>query len=372
MNTRYLKSLVNPILEKKMLFIGGPRQSGKTTFAKSFLKEETAYLNWDFDEDREKILRNTIPLEHSLLVLDEIHKYPRWRNWIKGYFDKYKQSNKFIVTGSAKLDIYRKGGDSLQGRYRYLRLYPFSFKEIGGQNSTDIDNLMNYSPFPEPFLAQSSKEAKIWSREYRSRVIQEDLLSLEKVNEISLLEKLYLYLPSRVGSPLSLNSLREDIGVSFDSIKRWTEIFERLYAIFRIYPYTHKKLNSLKKESKHYHFDWTLVENEGARFENLIAFHLLKHVHFLQDSEGEDVELYFYRDREKREVDFILSNKNEPTHLIEVKLADKTPSEHLLYLKKKFPNAKAFQIVFKDGVYERTNDIWTISASRFLKEELSI
>jgi uncharacterized protein len=372
MTQRYLKSYVEPILSKKMLFLGGPRQSGKTTFAKTFLKNSKAYLNWDFDADRELILKNELPLEYRRIVLDEIHKYPRWRNWIKGYYDKYKDEHEFFVTGSARLDLYRKGGDSLQGRYRYLRLYPFSFREVGAKTQSDLNDFMNFSAFPEPFLEKSKTNSKIWSRDYRTRLIREDLLDLEKVNEVSLLEKLLILLPKRVGSPLSLNAIREDLSVSFESVKKWIEIYERLYAIFRIYPYQHKKLSALKKEAKHYHFDWTVVENEAARFENLIAFHLLKHVHFLQDTKGENIELYYHRDREKREVDFLIANDKTPLMLIEVKQTDKKPSDALIYLKKKFPQASAFQVLQSNGVYQIRDDVKIISANRFLREFIEV
>ena len=365
---RYLSPYINQILKKKMVFVGGPRQSGKTTLAKTFINNQDAYLNWDFDIDRERILKNNIPLQFPLLILDEIHKYPRWRNWLKGYYDKYSPRIKFLITGSAKLDLYRRGGDSLQGRYRYLRLYPFSFKETNSNAEKIIHELMSYSGFPEPFLAKSETESRIWSREYRTRLIKEDLVDLENIQNTAIFEKLLLLLPERVGSPLSINSLREDLSVAHDTISRWLEIYERLYGIFRIYPFQNTKLKSLKKESKHYHFDWTLVEDKGARFENLIAFHLLKHVHFLQDTKGIDINLYYFRDIEKREIDFVIVQDKKPLAFIEAKISDTKPTTSLNYIRQKFPNARIIQVLLENDLHSDYRGIEIMGAKKFLSE----
>ena len=318
---RYVEHPVIEDLKHKMVFIGGPRQSGKTTLAKYLCERLGAeptkrYLNWDAAEDRENIMLERFPAGAGPLVLDEIHKYSRWRQVVKGLFDKRKSELHILITGSARLDHYRRGGDSLQGRYHFYRLLPLSCAELGVASIATIHDLLMYGGFPEPFLLQSEKESRRWSREYRSRVIQGDLADLENVQDVNIIENMVIRLPELVGSPLSLNSLREDLQVSHQSVSRWMGMLENLYMIFRIYPFGASRIRAVKKESKHYHLDWTQVKDPGARFENLVAFHLLKWVFFLQDTEGRDVELRYFRDVDKREVDFVILEDNKPLHFI--------------------------------------------------------
>lgn len=341
---RYLTPNVKRDLQKKMVIIGGPRQVGKTTLAQHILgKARNGYLNWDNPEHREKILKRELP-SSAVWVFDEIHKYRGWRNYIKGLYDVLGKQHKFLITGSARLDYYRHAGDSLQGRYHYLRLHPLSVAELKLSSAKDFQFLLNFSGFPEPFLEGSEVEARRWSREYRQRLIHEDLLSLERVDDVSNIELLMLRLPSLVGSPLSINSLREDIQVSHKAISNWLNIFERLYAIFRIPPFGAPKIRAVKKEQKHYHFDWSLVENSGYRFENLVASHLLKWTHYLEDTEGRDVELRYFRDIDGREVDFIVTEKAKPMLAIECKWDDTDISKSLKYFKARFPFCEAWQI----------------------------
>jgi hypothetical protein len=351
-------------LSKKMVFISGPRQCGKTTLANKIIEnfkssEIRAYMNWDFGADREHILKEQFPAGSGILVLDEIHRYSRWRQVVKGLFDKRKHELKILVTGSGQLDYYRHGGDSLQGRYYSYRLHPFALNEISTGDKEDLLSLFRYGGFPEPFLSASEKETRRWSRDYRSRVINEDLSSLETVKDISLLELLALRLPELVGSPLSINAIRNDLQVTHQSVSRWLLMLERVYMIFRIYPFGAPAIRAVKKEAKHYHFDWTILDDEAVRFENLVACHLLKWVHFQQDSEGLDIDLRYFRDIDRREVDFVITKNNEPTHFIECKLRGKEINPALKYLKTRFPEATAFQIslyredsfVNKDGIH---------------------
>lgn len=342
---RYLDKVIKEDLRAKMVFIGGPRQSGKTSLARHLSpKKNSAYLTWDFDQDRAQILRHELP-ESGLLILDEIHKYKRWRGLVKGYFDKFRDDLHIIVTGSARLDLYRKGGDSLQGRYHFHRLYPFSFKEAGLVGRRGVEDLMQLGPFPEPLLKGSQAFAKRWSREYRGRIIKQDLQDLERISEISLMERMLLRLPELVGAPLSINALREDLQVAHATAARWLMLFENVYGMFRLYPFGAPKIRAVKKEAKHYHFDWTLVVDRAARFENLIAFHLLKWCHFQQDTLGEDIELRYFRDTDKREVDFVVVKEGKPFLFIEAKLsASREISPHLRYLKHKFPDVESYQV----------------------------
>jgi len=365
--TRYLESAVRKDLARKMVFVGGPRQAGKTTLARSIEPDPTRYLNWDDDEDRERILRRQFPTGPGVLILDEVHKYARWRQAVKGLFDKRAAELHIMVTGSARLDYYRRGGDSLQGRYHYYRLHPLSVAEVGGAVGDALAHLLHFGGFPEPFSLASESETRRWSREYRTRLIREDLRDLEHVRELSLIEKLALRLPELVGSPLSLNSLREDLQVSHASVRRWIEILERTYSVFRIYPYGAATLRAAKKEAKHYHFDWTLVQDKGARFENLVACHLLKWCHYRQDTEGWETELRFFRDNEKREVDFILMNENRPVALIECKSGDRSVSPHLRYLSRRLPGVPAVQLVGEGDIDYATEDgIRVCNAARYL------
>jgi predicted AAA+ superfamily ATPase len=338
----YLLPAIRKDLERKMVFVAGPRQVGKTTLAKQLPGGEKGYLNWDVAADRAKILSRELP-NNDLWVFDEIHKYRGWRNYLKGLFDGRESSQRILVTGSARLDLYRRAGDSLQGRYHLHRLHPLTVAELGGDQSA-LDDLMRYSGFPEPFFARSERESRRWSREYRSLLVREEVTSLERIDDLGKLELLMMRLPERVGSPLSLNSLREDLEVSHRAITRWVAVLERLYAIFRVSPIGSPRIRAIRKAPKHYHFDWTLVENEAARFENLVASHLLKHVHREQDQEGRDLELGYFRDRDGREVDFVVSEKRKPILAVECKLSETTADRNVRYFKERFPTCEAWQI----------------------------
>ena len=368
---RYLERAVQADLARKMVFIGGPRQTGKTTLARKLLDESGAddsrYLNWDSARDREMIVNEAFPAGPGLLVLDEIHKYSNWRQVLKGLYDKRGDELTILVTGSARLDYYRRGGDSLQGRYHFHRLLPFTFREIRDTTDHPLKHLFAYGGFPEPFSLASEKETRRWSREYRTRVIRDDLRDLENVSDISKLEHLAIRLPDLVGSPLSLNALREDIEVSHQTVSRWVTILENLYAIFRIYPFGAPRIRAVKKEAKHYHYDWTLIDEPGIRFENLLAVHLLKWVYHQQDTEGRDLELRYFRDVDRREVDFVMTEKGAPIRFIEGKLKYKSVSRSLKYLKKRFPEAEAIQVVKNDDLDVVTREgIRVVDATRYL------
>ncbi|MCM2281661.1 MAG: AAA family ATPase [Bdellovibrionaceae bacterium] len=343
---------------------------GKTTLAQSLGPPE-AYLNWDYPEDRKQLLKLELPSTH-LWILDEIHKYKPWRNLVKGLYDKHKSQHKILITGSARLDLLRRGGDSLQGRYHYLRLYPITLEELKSDKQSDLMELFHKSGFPEPFLGESHIEAQRWSNEYRHRILKDDISSIETISNLGDAEHLLLNLPEKVGSPLSVNSLREDINVSHKAISRWLDIFERFYAIFRIPPLASSKLRALKKERKHYHYDWTLIEDPALRFENLVAVHLLSQVHHRQDTQGEDLDLRYFRDTDKREVDFVLVKKNRPISLIECKLGDQPVSDSLKYLTKKFPDIPSFQIHLQGNKeYLSAEGIHVLPARKFLSRKFT-
>lgn len=365
---RYLELQIKNDLKKKMLFLGGPRQVGKTTLALHVAGSKEGYLNWDIDSHREAILRRELP-SVPLIVFDEIHKYRSWRNYLKGLYDLRKDDLEILVTGSARLDFYRFGGDSLQGRYHYLRLHPLSVAELGIKSGRDFKILLELGGFPEPFLSSSRIEAKRWSREYRTRFIRDDLASLERVHDIGKLELLMLRLPELVGSPLSLNALREDLQISHKTLSHWVDILERMYSIFRLLPFGASRVRAVKKERKHYHFDWTLVRDMPKRFENLVASHLLKWVNYMEDTRGRDIELRYFRDIDSREVDFVVVEDEKPVLFVECKWSDDDVSRSLCYLRNHFPEVPAWQI-HADGKkdYQTSDGIRVAPAYLFLRD----
>ncbi len=347
--TRYLKSDVSEALKSKMVFVGGPRQVGKTTFALGFLGKTAdathpAYMNWDHPGVPPRLRRAELPAGEALLLMDEIHKYARWRNLLKGIYDTEKSRRRIIVTGSARLDYYRKGGDSLAGRYRYFRLHPFSLREVSRRPSrSDLEALLKFGGFPEPLFAQSETGHRIWHRDRISRVIREDLRDLEHVREISLIEHLTEMLPSKVGSPLSVGGLREDLQIDHKTAERWLQILENLYVCFRIAPYGSPRVRAVKKAAKVYLWDWSGVEAAGPRFENMVASQLLKYCHWVEDTQGYSMELRYLRDTDKREVDFVVLKNRKPVFAVECKSGDKAIGPALRYFAERTPIPRFYQ-----------------------------
>lgn len=384
---RYLRALVNADLKNKMVFIGGPRQVGKTTLSQYIGKsnyDKYNYLNWDNREDRKTILAGKHKAESALVIFDEIHKYKQWKNFIKGEFDKHKNKFHILVTGSARLDLYRKGGDSLMGRYHYYRLHPFSLAEVLEiKNKINIlgelifsqdqkksikifKDLYSFGGFPEPFINKSDKTLRRFHNERLDRLVKEDIRDIEQVRDLSALQILVEILPEKVGSLLSLNSLREDLQVAHKTVSLWVDVLERFYYHFRIYPFASTKIKALRKEPKLYLWDWSQIENEANKFENIIASHLLKFVHFLYDSEGHKIELHFIRDTEGREADFLITLNKKPWFAVEAKLSDEQASKHLKYFTKKLKIPFSYQVVKQSGTDFLQDGIRVISADKFL------
>jgi len=353
---RYIQSAVVDDLRKKMVFIGGPRQVGKITVALDILggdEGHPAYFNWDYADDRRILLAGGLPPDQPLVVLDEIHKYKQWRNFIKGLYDKKKSKISFLITGSARLDYYRKGGDSLQGRYHYYRLHPLSVYELNSSPSpADLHTLLTFGGFPEPFFSQSERDWKRWQRERLARVIHEDLVSLEQVKEVSQLDLLATMLPDRVASLLSINALRGDLSASHEAVDRWVRILENLYYCFRIRPFGAKRIKALKKDRKLYLWDWSLCQSPGAGFENLVASNLLKYCHFHEDTMGDAMELCFLRDQQKREVDFVVLRDGAPLFAVECKTGSQNVSKHIAYFAKRTDIPSFFQVHLGNDDYE--------------------
>lgn len=330
---RHLHEQVLEDLKTKMVFLGGPRQVGKTTFAQNlipnFYEGHPGYLNWDDLESREKILLKQWPSKQRLIVLDEIHKFRNWRGLLKGFYDMNRRTHQFLVTGSARLDHYRKGGDSLLGRYYYYRLHPLSWTELGA--GADLKHLLKFGGFPEPHLRGSDVELKRWHRQRADRVIYSDIRDLERVKEITLIELLISALPDRVGAPLSRKSLGEDLQVDQKTVERWLQILENVYYCYRLPPFGSPRIRAVKKEAKLYLWDWSEIESEGFRWENMVASHLLKFCHYREDVLGEKMELRYLRDTDKREIDFVVVQNKKPLFAVECKTGERNLSPHIQY-----------------------------------------
>ena len=373
-----------------MVFIGGARQVGKTTLAKDIIGEsfKTRYLNWDYRSDRDAILNYEFSPDDELLVFDEIHKYGRWKNYLKGLYDKKKGRHKIIVTGSARLDIYRRGGDSLLGRYFYYRLHPFSLTEYSGSDHgvshlnvepfqplkflkgdeirNKFESLFEFGGFPEPLFSEKKEFLRRWHNMRIERIVREDIRDLENIRDLSLIQILVDAMPSKVGSLLSIKSITEDISVSHKTVSSWLDILEAFYYIFRIYPFQKTRVKSLKKMPKLYLYDWSEIEDFSARFENMIASHLMKHADYLYDVLGYKTKLYFLRDLEGREVDFLMTVNEEPWFSVEVKESGKKISGPLKYFAKREAIPFHYQVVYESGVDYERDGIRVISADKFL------
>lgn len=381
--SRYLSPFIQEDIRRKMVFLAGPRQVGKTTLAEQVADKfpHHLYLSWDDPKDRRRILKAEWPVDPTVIVLDELHKYARWKSWIKGQYDKHRNAHHFIVTGSARLDVYRKGGDSLQGRYHHYRLHPFSVAELSGHLPTitpgkaiilreapvkTIQALMSYGGFPEPFLDHSERTFRRWQKERMDRLLREDVRDLENVRDLSMLQILADMLPERVGSLLSLNSIREDLEVSFRAVSHWVDIFEKLYYVFRLYPFASSRIRAIKKQPKLYMWDWAQVPNEGERFENMVASHLLKLCHFLEDTEGHRVELCYLRDSDKREVDFLVTMDGKPWLAVEAKVGDGAVSPELVYFRDRLKIPHVYQVVLGATTDKVVDGVAIVPAHRFL------
>lgn len=355
-----------------MLFIAGPRQSGKTSLARDYLKKkrcDSLYFNWDIEKIRRRYRNDSdfIAKEASrfstnpTVVIDEIHKITRWKNILKGLFDEYGEAFQIIVTGSARLDYFRRSGDSLVGRYTLVNLFPFSLREWAGKSHDafgmwlneesdwkDIaavfekkllgakqiprdvaESYLNFGPFPVPLLSGSMQRSRKWHRDYISLLVREDLRDLSGIRELDRVSDLVELLPGRVGSPLSLRNLAGDLEASHTTVKNWLQALGRLYLIWPLRPYSAKLNRVMRKEPKIYFMDWTYAGSEGSRFENMIATSLYRFASSLLDRGWPEVKLHFFRTYDKKEIDFVLVYKGKPILAIEAKSGSQQISPHL-------------------------------------------
>ena len=347
---RYPEKFITEDMKEKIILLSGPRQVGKTTLSRQ-LVESKSYLNYDSSSDRRIILAEEWNRDVKLVIFDELHKMKKWKSWIKGVYDSEGASPALLVTGSARLDTYRKGGESLAGRFFSFRLHPLTVKEIchslEEKPSKALDDLIRFGGFPEPYLKKSDTFAKRWRRTHTDTIIREDLLDLERVRDIKSIEILIDLLRTRVGSTTSYTSLANDLQVSIHTVKHWLQILENLYIIFPVRPYHKNITRSLLKESKYYLYDTGAVEGSfGARLENIVACALMRELHFIEDTTGSRIGLHFLRDKEKREVDFLVVVDNKPVTMIEVKESNDSFSASLFHFHRFLKSASNVQVVY--------------------------
>lgn len=346
---RYLKKYIDADLATKIVLVMGPRQAGKTTLSKSF-RADFDYFNYDSAEDRLALREKSWDRNKPLIIFDELHKMKNWKRWLKGVYDTEGLHPQLLVTGSARLDVHRRAGDSLAGRYFQYRLHPIDLKEAhllwDKQDENEIfRRLWECSGFPEPFLKGDVTYYRRWRRSHLDSILRQDFIDLQSVRDIKSIETLILLLKERIGSSISYANLARDLDCDASTVKRWLQLLENLYIIFRVTPYSKNIARSLLKEPKFYFYDHTYAENDGARLENLVACALLKELHFLEDSTGIKTGMHYLRTKEGKEIDFLICQESKPTHMIEVKSTDDEPAPAFQHFLKFLPKMKNLQLV---------------------------
>lgn len=368
---RYLEEAVRRDLGRKMVFLSGPRQVGKTTLAKSVMAayRDAQYVNWDVPRDRRIILEQSWSTRARLVVLDEVHRMKRWKAYLKGVYDGRPEGQAVLVTGSARMDAFRQSGASLAGRFFALRLHPISVRESGPNLDAEasLERLLARGGFPEPFLAASAADAERWRNLYLEGLIREDVVEFSRIHEVRAMRTFVEILRERVGSPLSLASIARDLQISASTLAKYLDILEALYIVFAVRPFHRNVARAILKAPKVYFFDTGLVHGEpAARFENACAAMLLKHAHYLADTAGRRQTLHYARDKEGRELDFVLCEDGSPVTLAECKWADSAPAPLLQALAERFPRASAVQLVRELRQPEQRGRVAIEPAARWL------
>ena len=367
-----------------MVFISGPRQAGKTTFAQDIigsLYKNKVYFNWDIIDNKRKLIENPtfftavnrVDSSSPLVIFDEIHKYKNWKQYLKGIYDQFSKEYKFIVSGSGQLDISQKGGESLAGRYLSMHLFPLTLAELSPHRRPvkdflddplrgfDINplnetqkiwqDLGELSGFPETYARGEKDFWAKWSQTYGRQIIREDMKSVSDIRRIDDIEILFSLLPSRVGSPVSMNNLARDIQVSFDTVKQWLQLFEHFYLTFRLSPWSKKISRAILKEKKIYLYNYPQIPNATLRFENMVALELFRAVSQWNECGWGNFSLHYLRNKDKQEVDFLITQAHRPVLLIEAKFSEDKVTENLKYFQSVL-NIPAVQLVAKDNIFK--------------------
>lgn len=368
---RYLEEPVRNDLQKKIVLLSGPRQVGKTTLSKQIVPAFT-YLSHDSAPDRAMIRKMEWPRDTELVVFDELHKMKDWKTWIKGVFDTRGVPPGLLVTGSARLDVIRKGGDSLAGRFFSYRLHPFTVREICDHSAATpreaLDRLLDFGGFPEPYLSGDADSARRWRKSLLDTVVRHDLLDLERIRDVRSIDILIDLLRARVQSPTSYVSLARELQVSPHTIRSWLAVLESLCLVFPVRPYSSGIARSLRKEPKYYFYDSGSAEGGlGARLENTVAAALLMGLHYLEDTTGRSTALHYLRDKEKNEVDFLCVVDGAPVLMVEVKTGDDSFSPALFKFHRHLPAVRAVQVVLNLERKRSSGDIDMLPAAEFLR-----
>ena len=346
---RYLTKYIKADLDKKIILLTGPRQTGKTTLSK-MLKDDFDYFNYDNVDDRLGLQERSWDRSKPLIIFDELHKLKNWKSWIKGIYDKEGIPPSLLVTGSARLDTYKKVGDSLAGRFFQFRLHPLDLKEIHtvlkpDDPEVELDKLLSFGGFPEPFLNGTVRFYNRWKKSHLDIILKQDLIEIENVQQITQIETLIQLLKHRVGSPVSYSSLAQDLQCSDKTVKRWLTILENMYVLFKVPPFHKNIARAIQKAPKFYFYDTGQVLGEqGTKLENAVACAIQKELHFLEDCLGEEGNLYYVKNKDGKEIDFCISKNNTPSLLVEVKWNDNNLSPNFDLFKKFFPEIKMVQV----------------------------
>ncbi len=404
-------ALDQDFLHGRMSFICGPRQIGKTTLVRQYLErigQRDNYHNWDSLTLRQRFASNPLffianiskPLvsgnlpstqNREWIVFDEIHKYPHWKDILKGYYDEWKEFIEFIITGSARLDYFRRSGDSLVGRYFLFKMNPLHPNDLTGVTldrdtawtpniledpfhepnqsfSEATDHLYHLSGFPEPASVGTKEFYQRWKNNHISLITTEDVRDLSRIENIQKLQTLVFLLPERVGSPLSVNNLKNILGCAHASVQNWLEILKKVYLVFDLLPYSAHLARSVRKERKFFFWDWGLLEDEGKRFENFVAVQLKRAVSAWTEWGKGDFNLSFVRTKDGREVDFVITSNQKACLLIECKMSERTLSPNLRYFKDRLQVPMAFQVIETPGHLEQVDKgIFVMGLDRLLK-----
>lgn len=384
-----------------MIFMSGARQVGKTTLAKEIAAGFTnsSYLNWDIIANKRLIIENPTFFENinkkdetiPLVVLDEIHKYKNWKNYLKGIYDQFSADYKFLITGSGRLDLYQKGNDSLAGRYFIFHIFPFTVAELSRKRRSfkefvespisrfDLNNtpetraiwqkLYNVGGFPEPFVKNTGTFWRKWSDSYSRQIINEDIRNIADIKKVDNMGILFSLLPSRVGAPISINNIANDLQVSFDSVKSWLKLFDSFYLTFRISPWTKKVSRAISKDKKLYLYNYPEIKDKGYRFENMVALELQRAIHSWNEHGYGKFSLHYIRNKEKEEVDFLIADQNCPVLMVETKFSEDSPSKSLFNFQNAL-NIPAVQLTNKENVFKHIKNnkqkILLVTAHRWL------
>ena len=384
-------------LYRQMVFLSGPRQVGKTTLARCFA---TDYLNWETKDIRQLVLKGAkavgeslgLPQEDSakrILVFDEIHRYSKWKGFLKGFFDLYEKQVRIFATGSARLDVYKRGGDSMMGRYFPYRIHPLSVAELVDPSIPDEkkvvrmpraiaedqwESLNAFGGFPEPLANGSMRFLRKWRALRLEQLFREDIRDITKSAELDQIEVLALILANRSGDQLVMSSLASDVTTSEPTVKKWIALLKALYYGFAVKPYYKNVENSIRKTPKWYLRDWSGIEDAGKRMETFVACHLLKAVEGWSDLGFGEFDLYYIRDKKKREVDFLVTRDKKPWFVAEVKNANEKLSPALSLFQRQTGAEHAFQIVaerpFEEADCFDFREPTVVSARTFLSQLL--